>query len=699
MKMAAPITDINQTPLERIKKNIRFSYDYFKNNYDRYNEFIRFVFETSLKEEDVTLLVNLGKPQLEFNILEAYISRLLGEFSKQEPDIAVNADDQNAADPKVISLLEAHLRHELNDSKNEHTRYLVYKDLLAGGFSVFKIYTEYANPMSFDQTIRIARASDPTLCCFDQLARLPHKGDGRFCAELFPMSKDDFLEEYPDADISSINFRRDFAGFNWSYLNDSTPIIIVCDYYEKKKKKVKIVKLANGQVVRYDKYKEELKKYDGFLPPPGIVGKPRMTELETIVRYRLIENQVLEYKETDYSHLPLVFVDGNSVLVKTPKNGNVHQVTRPYVYHAKGAQRLKNFAGVTLANGIENIVQHKFKVSKEALPKETEFLEPYKDIQHASLLVYNQFWEQNPQVALQPPQEIQNVPLPAEVVQGFSGTDQLIQNILGSYDAQLGINNNQLSGVAVVEAATQSNAAAMPYIVGFMHGLQRIAEIYVDLFPKYYKTPRTIPIRDEKGKRTFIPINQENGINMFYDANALNVVVKAGASFTVQKNRTLMMVQQLSQMSPLFAEMMASKGLSFILDNMEGRGIEQLKQMAEQWVQEYQQQKQMQMQMQQQQMQMNPQLLKAQSEQQKIQANMQIKQQELATKQFQANTERDSTLMKSEAEKMRAIADIMMANEDHNLRRDEHDLKRIQVAHEHAKNIATHHKKGNNKED
>ena len=44
--------------------------------------------------------------------------------------------------------------------------------------------------------------------------------------------------------------------------------------------------------------------------------------------------------------LPLVFVDGSSVMVKTPKNGNVRQVCSPYVYHAKGAQRLKNFAGI-----------------------------------------------------------------------------------------------------------------------------------------------------------------------------------------------------------------------------------------------------------------------------------------------------------------------------------------------------------------
>src|SRR5690348_8990757 len=128
-----------QSQLARLKKTVQNSHDYFKPNYDRYNEFRRFVFECSLRDEEITLLATLSKPQLEFNVLEAYISRLLGEFSKQEPDIEVSADDQNVADPMVIKAVEQHLRHALSDAENHHTRYEVYKDILSGGFSVMKV--------------------------------------------------------------------------------------------------------------------------------------------------------------------------------------------------------------------------------------------------------------------------------------------------------------------------------------------------------------------------------------------------------------------------------------------------------------------------------------------------------------------------------------------------------------------------------
>lgn len=684
----------HQDQLARIKKNVKTAYDYFKPNYDRYNEFRRFVFETSLKNEEITLLQTISKPQLEFNVLEAYISRLLGEFSKQEPDIEVCADDQNNADPMTIKVLEQHLRHTLTDASNHHTKYEVYKDLLSGGFSALKVTTDYANPMSMHQVINIERAYDPTLCGFDQLAKYSHKGDGRFCFELFPMSKDDFMEEYPDVSVKDLNFKRDFAGFNWAYLNDSTPIMIVGDYYEKKKRETHIVMVRDGTVMKKSEYDNMLKTWGELEAPPAIIGKPRKTMLETICRYRLIDTKILKYEETDFSYFPLIFVDGHSIMVKTPKNGNVRQVTRPYVYHAKGAQRLKNYSGIALANEVENIVQHKFIIKKEALPKEEEFMAAIKDIQKPSNIVVNAYYEENPDQPIPDPiREIAKIPAPPEIAQSFQGSDALIQNILGSYDASLGINNNQLSGIAIVEAATQSNAAAMPYIVGYLQGYQRAAQIYVDLLPKYYKTPRTIPVMDEEGKKSYVQINGENGVNMFYDANALNVLVKAGASFQVQKSRTIMMLKEMMGMSPLFAQFIAEKGLNFVLDNMEGKGIEQLKQMVDSWVQELEKQKQAAMEQQQAEMQNNPAIQRNQMMAQKMQMDSSKHQAEFMTDLKKLELAEKKLIADMQIAKNSDLVQIIKANTERFSKQVDLQLKHRDMGHKHMKEaIETHHK-------
>lgn len=617
----------NSNRLEKIKKSVKTSYEYFKPNYDRYNDYRKFVFESSLSADDIGLLATLSRPQLEFNVLEAYISRLLGEFAKNEPSIEVQPEDPESVDPSMLKIVEQHLRHVFSDYRNKHTKYELYKDVLSGGFSVLKVHTAYASPLSMKQDILIDRTFDPTLCGFDTLARETHKGDGRFCFELFPMEREEFHEQYPHVNLDKISYRREFGGFNWSYLNGNEKILIVCDYYEKKQKDVNIVETADGKVMPIRDYNKMVKDWqDKTIPPPAIKFK-RKTTFTKIVRTRCIETEVLEEVETDFQHLPLIFVDGNSVLIKNHKNGNVHQYTRPYVYHAKGAQKLKNWSGISLANEIENMVQHKFMVAKEALPKEQEFLDAWKDVQKPSTLVYNTYYEENPaQPIPNPVTPVQRQAAPPEIMQGFQGSDSLIQNILGSYDAALGINKNEISGKAIEIGALQSNAASMPYIVGVMNGLQRAAEIYVDLLPKYYITPRTIPMLDEEGNRYYLRINEEQQPTFNYDDNALKVVVEAGASFQVQKSRTIMMVKEMMGMSPLFAQFIAEKGLNFVLDNMEGRGIEQLKRMVDEWVQEQQAKQQAQQQMM---MQNNPQMLKAQTDQQKLMLEAQKMQEEL----------------------------------------------------------------------
>jgi len=648
-----------QDNLEKIKDKIEYAYQYFLPNYQRWHEYMKFTFLSSLSDDDISMLKTLKKPQLEFNILEAYVSRLRGEFSKQEPSIEVMADYGENVDPMTIQVVEGIIRHILWEGNKNGCEYRVYSDLLAGGFSVYKVWTDYVNPMSFDQVVYADRVFDPTLCGFDPIARQPSKSDGRFCFEMYPKTKDEFIQEYPDVDLASVTFRRDVEGFNWSYKTQKEDILLIVDYYEKKKKRKRIVKLADGQTMTTDEYKEFVEKWEAsgrIEQPPAIVGNPRNTEIETICRYRLIENQVIEYIETDYKFLPLVFIDGNSAWIKDTPSGALQQHTRPYVYNAKGTQKLKNFAGQTLANELENMVMHKFKVPKEGIP--TGYEDAYTNIQQANTLVYNAFKDNDPSVPLPPPQEIARVPAPPEVSGTFMMADQITQSILGSYDASLGINNNQLSGVAIVEGATQSNAAAMPYVVGFMQGLNQVAQIIIDLIPKYYRTPRTVPVSTKEGKKGYVIVNQQGGISLEYDSNALHVKVEAGVSFAIQKSRALQQIVALMQASPLFAQFMNQDGLEVLVDNLEIRGADQLKGMAKGFMDQLKKQQQMQQQMAMQAQQNNPQAMRMQLDQAKLAQEAQQNQIDNKLKAAQLSNDKEA----NDTDRLRILAS--MHNDD-----------------------------------
>ena len=698
--------------LPRLMKSVRNAYSYWQPNYKTFNDFRRFVFDTSLSEDDKMVLDTLKKPQIEFNILEAYISRLRGEFAKQEPSIVVMADDGAQIDSQTIEVVGSHLRHILFDANKNGCEYNVYTDLLSGGYSAIKVWTEYAHSMSMNQIIRFERVYDPTLVGFDPLARDPHKGDGRFCFELFPKSKEEFAEEYPDIDLREINFTRNVEGFNWSYANNQEDILLICDFYEKKKRRKKIVELVNGKVMTMDDYEVFLQHWNSdptiIEQAPAIKGKPRWTDIETICRYRFIQNHLLEYVETNFSYLPIIFVDGNSIVMREGNSGAFIQKTRPYVYHAKGMQQLKNFAGQTLANELENMVQHKFMVAKEALPDEQAYLDAYTNVQIANTLVFKAFKDNDPKMQIPNPiREIARVGAPAEVMSSFTVTDQMAQSILGSYDASLGINDNQLSGTAIIEGATQSNATAMPYVVGFLQALSQVARIITDLIPKYYITPRTIPVVRPDGTRDYQKINQQGGIDLNYDQNALSVKVEAGVNFAVQKSRALQQIIAMTQVSPIFQDFINSKGLKVIIDNFEVKGSEQLKELADEFMQEMAQQKQQQMQMQQEQMQNNPLMLKAKNDQMKIQLEAQQNQQEnqlkaasvaiekqqvdidfvkVLAEMHNAKAEQQVAESRAQAEETRAAVDLAIKHADmthsHVLDEMSHQLNEKKLDHE-----------------
>lgn len=607
----------HQDSLQRIKENVTNAHDYFDDNYKRWHAWQRFIGVSSMETDDLEILKTLGKPQIQFNILEAFISRLLGEFSKQQPSVAIAAATGKEVPPQLLEILEGYIRHIEYESKAKGTANQIYSDLLKGGFSVAKVTADYKNNNTFEQEVKLTRVYDPTLCFFDPLARLPDKSDGRYLGELFPKTKAEFENEYPNVDMSKVTFARSMEGFSWSYSTNTEDILFICDYYEKKLSRKRIVELSNGETIDakdYDKLIDDWNTNEQLMQVPVIV-KERMVNVEKIVRYRFIESEILEYVEMDTRPFPLVFFDGNSVTYRETDNGEMQQFTRPYPYHAKGVQQLKNFTGQALANEIENISQSKIMMPDGGIPD--NYADAYTKPQLPTVMMYSPFLNGDPTKPLPPPQAVPRTAIEPVIINTFAMADKMTQTILGSYDASLGINDNQLSGIAIVEGATQSNSAAMPYIVSYLQGFNQVARVMLDLVSNLQL--RNIPVRTADGKAQTVPLDNKP---LDFDIDDLNVEVTAGLNFEVQKskaNQVLMGMLQAFGPQSKFTQFMQTDGMSTVLDNLEIKGADQLKDKYQQWEQKMQQQQMQQQQMQQQQMQNDPKILKAKNDSAKIQ--------------------------------------------------------------------------------
>lgn len=633
------LAEKHKDKLKQHKKMVEAWHEYFRLNNDRYWDMSKFVFASNLSSSDIASLNTLKKPCIQFNVLEAFVSKLRSQFVKQEPSFEVRAADgvplemlteEFIATEKVV---EGYLRAIFDDAANDGLQSNIHTDQLAGGFSVVWVRTDYVNEYSFEQNIIVERVFDPTMTFFDPLARTSHKGDGSYCGMLIPYTKERFAQEYGEKAADGIKFQNSGAigGFSWSYKNQTDDIILVAYMFEKKSKKRKIVKLSNGDVIPLDNYKELLSRWDDITQPPAVLDE-RETDVEMIVHYQFCENKELYYEETDYKHLPLIFVDGNSTLIKGDAStsqgdaptaggnaGATQQMTRPYVYNAVGAQRAMNYAGQTISAEIENMVMHKWVVALEAIPDNDKYLPAYTNPQEASVLVYNAFDDKTGQ-PLQGPREVQRTQTPPIVENTFMNSVQTIQATLGSYDAQQGNIDPSMSGRAIMQGAMQADGAAGPYLINYIKAWNRIGQVVIDLIPKYYKTPRSLPVIDMDGKRRFQIVNapksmqqeqaqdreqqqqgdmnfdakgkeQQQSVSLSYEPHTLQLRIEAGVNSAVQKQIAMDQVVRLSASNESFQAFINERGLPYLLDNLEIRNVDSLKVEAEEWMQELKAQK------------------------------------------------------------------------------------------------------------
>jgi hypothetical protein len=670
----------HQDKLEEHKKMVEAWHQYFRFNNERFWEFTKFVCASTLSSSDIAALNTLDKPTVEFNILEAMVSRLRADFAKQEPSFEVRAADGvplEALTPEFTrteQVIESYLRAIFDDATNDGLQSNINSDQLIGGFSVVWVRTDYVNEFSFEQNIIVERVFDPTLTFFDPMARTSHKGDGGYCGMMIPYTKDRFIKEFGEEAAKDIKFNKsdNIQGFNWSYQSQDQDIVLVAYMFEKKFKRTKIVKLSNGHVVPMDHYKELLERWDIIEQPPVILEE-RWTQVESIVHYQFCENKELAFMETDYKFLPLIFVDGNSVLVRgdvstaqtgsaaDSSGGATQQMTRPYVYHAKDAQRSKNFAGQTMMAAIENISQAQFMVSVEAIPE--DYQEAYKNPQQANILVYNAFDDKTGE-RLDAPREVQKIPTPQIVESAFMNANATIQMTLGSYDAQQGIVGDNLSGKAIMQGAMQSDGAAGPYLINYIKAWNRIGQIVIDLIPKYYRTPRSLPIIGPDGKRSFQIVNNEEhegNVSMDYDPHSLQIKIEAGVNSAVQKQLALDMIIKMMGSSELFNQFINTMGLEVLLDNMDIRNIDHLKSQAAEFMQQMKQQQEQAAQ------QPNPvememetikqiEMAKVQQRQQQAEGELSIKAAEVAVKQEVADLQYMKLMAEIEEGSVKAMA-------------------------------------------
>lgn len=666
----------------------------WQENINRFNYWRQLIYKTTISDTERSILVAIDKPVVEFNIMQPYVDRALGEYSENEPSVTATKKDGANVSSEQLHTIGGYIRHVIEQAQRQSQLYRIYQDCLSGGYSAGIIYTDWANSTDFSQVIKVKRAFDPTLCGWDLMGELPHKGDAEYCFQSYPRCVDDILKQYSFADVGRKSWIRKNKDFGWAYESGGKKYMMESEFYKKEYKEHVIYFLADESSILKEHYEMAIAAWDRTEQPPQVIAERKARKC-TIYRDIFIEDQVLSHEATNYTELPIVFFDGNSIDIResgTNKYGfsndfgngsngrmDLRQMTKPMVYNALGTQQLKNFTGQTLANELEALIQSKFMIAMESLPPEGPYLDAYTNIQKANTLVWKSADPNNPDRPLPSPQTIQRPPIPPEIAQAFQLCDITLQNTLGAFEAGMGNNgSNPMSGKAVAMHMMMSDSVMKPYIYNHMQSLTQIAKGILGLIPSVHITKKMLPIIDIKGERQEVFINggQEHDISMDFDPETIGIEVEAGLNSSLKRQRAIDQFVTLSRAYPKFGEFFGAVGLPIVVDNLEVEGADVLKEMLPQYMQEQKQKEQQLMQQQQQQMQNNPLMMKAQNERMKIEQDA-----KLAMMENQLDMQRiDMERMKNQVLLLQTLSAHEDAKLDAAVRFDEHKTNKLKAA-------------------
>jgi hypothetical protein len=492
-----------------------------------------------------------ARPTLTINKLPQHVHQVTNDMRQNRPGAKVIPVDDNA-DVQVAEVFNGMIRHIEYISDADVAYDTACENQVAYGEGYIRILTEYCDPNSFDQDIKIGRIRNSFSVYMDPLIQDPTGADAKWCFITEDLTKDEYERLYPDASpISTLQSLGvgDQSISNWLYEDT----IRIADYYYIDYEKATL-HLYPGNVTAFAGTRED-KDYKAIYGEPKrkrIVQNPK-------VKYCKINGyEILEEAEWAGKWIPVVRIVGNEFEV----DGRLY--VSGLVRNAKDAQRMYNYW-----------------VSQEAemlaLAPKAPFIgyggqfEGYEDKWKTANTNNWPYLEVNPDVTdgqgavLPLPQRAQPPMASSGLLQAKSGAAEDIKSTTGQYNASLGMGSNERSGKAILARQKEGDVGTYHYGDNLARGVRHIARQLIDLIPKIYDTQRIARVIGEDGETKMAKINpeQQEPVKEIVDENGVvlekiynpsvgkyDVVATTGPGYATKRQEALEAMAQLLQGNP-----------------------------------------------------------------------------------------------------------------------------------------------------
>ena len=482
--------------------------------------------EGQWQDSDKRAREQAGQPCLTINRMPQFVRQVTGDIRKANPAAKVGPGDGEAS--KEIADVYQGIIRDIEQACDASSVYEnAAQSAAACGVGAFRILTEYATPETFDQVLKVKWIPNPFAVYWDPLARDPSRRDAKFCFVCDWISKKDFEAKYPGKNATSFGGRNE--GGRW-FNGDN---VRIAEYWWIEEEDRTLYLLASGEIATEK--------------PEGVeVQAERKAPITRIKMAKMSAHEVIEEPKTWVgTMIPIVAVVGEEI------HDGENIVRTSVIRYAKDAQRLYNYGRSAHAE----LVSMQPKAPYLVTAKQVEGLETLwnqANVKNRPYLPYNV----DPQAGA-PKRE--TPPIPSQgLMQEVSLAAEDMKATTGIYDAGLGAQSNETSGVAIRQRQEEGDVATSIYVDNLAKSIAQCGRIMVDMIPKIYDGQRMVSIVGEDEVQDLVEINAldpETGqIVNDLSVGRYNVRIAMGPSYTTRRQEAAEQLIAFAQAVPAVAE-------------------------------------------------------------------------------------------------------------------------------------------------
>lgn len=505
------------------------------------------------------------RPCLTINKMKTFVHQITNDQRQNRPAINVSPVGDRS-DPETAKMLRGLIRQIERKSAADVAYDTAFESAVSMGWGYWRVLTDYEDEDTFDQVIKVERIRNPFRVYIDPDTQEPDAADMQWCFITDMITRDEYESLYPDKPIAA--WEEGGIGDEYKLWATSTHVRIA-EYFCFETEERELVALRNGATVFKDKMDSSLE---------GQIVKTRTVQAKKIKWYKVTAWDVLDERDWAGKYIPIVRVMGDEVDIE----GKV--TLAGIIRDAKDPQRMYNFWSTSETELIalapkapwimeEGQIEGHEKRWQEANNKSLPYL-LYKGVSLGGK-------------PAPPPQRQQFAGPPAGVVQAKVAAAQDMQAVTGiRFDATLQERMYDESGKALRELKRVSELGSFHYIDNLARALRHTGEIFIDLIPKVYDTPRILTILREDDTEEQVKIdpnmntafarqqNQDGRVQRLFNPKLgdYDVAVTIGPNYATKRAESvdsmLAFLKALPNTAPIVADLVAK--------NMDWNGAQEI---------------------------------------------------------------------------------------------------------------------------